>query len=88
MAVEVKRPAVFLDDLIYRIWRSRASRHMEYHSELKVYYILFQIVSLVKSEIIEHGLIHNCLRLRSFNIDRLTWEIKLTSFSFAQASNG
>ena len=75
LAVEVNRPAIFLDDLIYRVWQSssRASRCMEYYSELKVYYILFQIVSLVKTQVIERGLTHNCLRLRSFNIDRLTW---------------
>ena len=84
LAVHVNRPAVFLDDLVYRVWPSElAERQMEYHSELKVYYIIFQIAQLVKSEVIERGLSHNNLRLRSFCIDRLSWEIKLNNYTFA-----
>ena len=51
LIVKVNKPAVYLDDLIYRVWQSpsRASSCMEFHSELKVYYILFQIVYLVKT---------------------------------------
>ena len=56
---------------------------MEFHSELKVYYILLQILTLVKTQIVDKDLMHNCLRLRSFHIDRLTYEVRLTNFAFA-----
>ena len=44
LAVHVNRPGVFLDDLVYRVWQMQAARHMEFHSSLKVYYIIYQIV--------------------------------------------
>ncbi len=85
MAVQVKRPAVYLDDFMRVCWSDDISvRCCEQRTDLKVYYILFQVVSLVKSLVLDKIIVHGCLELRSFNFDRVTWEVKLTSFPFAE----
>ena len=80
----MSRPSIFLDDFVQRVWQNETLFSQECHSDLKVYYILFQILNEVKTQVIEKDLVNNCLRLRSFHIDKLTWEIKLTNYAFAE----
>lgn len=44
-AVKCNRPAIFVDDLVYRVWQlgdmSLGEQCLEKHTDLKVFYVLF-----------------------------------------------
>ena len=89
-AVKCNRPAIFLDDLVYKLWQqgdssSLGEQCLERHTDLKVFYVLIQIVRQVQDLIVSNSLHHSCLYLRSFHIDRLNWEIKLSNFTYARS---
>lgn len=41
------------------------------------------MLSQVKTKVIDAGISHNLIRLRSFHIHRPNWKIKITNFAFA-----
>lgn len=83
--VKVRRPAINLANLIEVVWSDLADCCQERHSDLKVYFIFYQIASLILKLLLRRNLIHDGLCLQAFYIDRLNWEIKLCSFAFCRS---
>jgi len=46
-AVRVRRPSINLENFIYVLWQDLAESCSEQHSDLKVYFILYQVVNLL-----------------------------------------
>ena len=89
LAVEVNRPALNLESLLYYIWQHHDQfNNIESQSDLKVLYIVFQIATLVVNMIVRNKLVHGGLCMRSFYVDLVSLEVRLTNFAFCRKALG
>ena len=88
LVVKVRRPPLYLDDFL-KIWTDRgrtkalSEQMQEAYHPLKLYYIIVQLLNLIKTKLFDKKIENQCLTLRCFNICKISLEIKMTNFAFA-----